>query len=370
MLVDTLTTRLNNVVYHEPNLEVCAPSVEARTGEIAPSLEICGYSASKAYLNTPRLQFTCKAKRLPTGETVSIETVKFSVPKVLERDEPGVNLNANDIRAALAAVGEELAENGIYAEPLESSLWRVDTTADIQTNEPFLAYSPIFESMHCHHFSDAKLGTTFRLGGKEKQFCIYDKIAEYKMRGEDTSRMPANVARFEYRMLKAHACRSAGFSNVAALLENYEQLRAQTLEAWNHVLERKELGKSAEAVSAFMQLAKRNEAENRITTHSDAMREVGHTRTQNSEARHSATQNSEAEHNGTKWIANAERALGLRYLLENGVTPSAYYQQLLELGASRKAASAHRKDMTAVQLAADNINLYDELKVKLNDAFT
>ncbi len=346
MLVDTITMRLNSVAYHDPNLTTQAPSVDVRTGNIAPSVEICGYRTSKAYLNTPHLQFTCKAKRLPTGDVIPLEAVKLSVPKVLERDAPCVNLDTDDVRDALAIVRDELAENGIHTDPFESTLWRVDSTADILTNYPFIAYSPIFVSMHYRNYHDANFGTTFRIGGKDKQWCIYDKIAEYRMRGVDTSQMPANVARFEYRILKAKACRKAGFGDVATLLENYDALRAQTLDAWKFVLERKELGKSVEAVSSFMQLAK------------------------HSEARHSATQNSEAEHNGTKWIANAERALGLRYLLENGVTPSAYYQQLLELGASRKAASAHRKDMIAVQLAADNINLYDELKVKLNDAFT
>ncbi|HRS68493.1 MAG TPA: hypothetical protein P5564_07775, partial [Paludibacteraceae bacterium] len=88
------------------------------------------------------------------------------------------------------------------------------------------------------------------------------------------------------------------------------------------------------------------------------------------EAGRSGTQSSIAENSGTKWIANAERALGLHYLLENGVTPNAYYKLLLELGASRKAASEHRKEMLAMQLVADGVNLYDELKVKLNDAFT
>ena len=350
MLVDTLTIRFNDVVYHEPNLTTQAPSVDVRTGEVAPSLEICGYNASKAFLNTPHLQFTSKAKRLPTGDVIPLEAVKFSVPKVLERDEPCVNLDADDVRGALLIVRDELENNGIFADPLDGSLWRVDATADVQTNAPFVAYTPIFESMHCARFHDANFGTTFRIGGKEKQFCIYNKIAEYKMRGVDVTRMPENVARFEYRMLKAHACRKAGFGDVTALLENYDELRAQTLEAWNYVLERKELSKSAEAFSAFMQLA----------THNDAM----------CEAERSGTQSSIAENSGTKWIANDERALGLHYLLENGVTPNAYYKLLLELGASRKAASEHRKEMFAMQLVADDVNLYDELKVKLNDAFT
>ena len=348
MLVDTLTIRFNDVVYHEPNLTTQAPSVDVRTGEVAPSLEICGYNASKAFLNTPHLQFTSKAKRLPTGDVIPLEAVKFSVPKVLERDEPCVNLDADDVRGALLIVRDELENNGIFAELLDGSLWRVDATADVQTNAPFVAYTPIFESMHCARFHDANFGTTFRIGGKEKQFCIYNKIAEFKMRGVDVTRMPENVARFEYRMLKAHACRKAGFGDVTALLENYDELRAQTLEAWNYVLERKELSKSAEAFSAFMQLA----------AHSGAMCEAGR----------SGTQSSIAENSGTKWLASAERALGLRYLLESGITPNVYYKLLLELGVSRQTASAHCSDMVAVQLANHNANLYEELKTKLHSA--
>ena len=139
MLVDTLTIRLNDVVYHEPNLTTQAPSVDVRTGEVAPSLEICGYNASKAFLNTPHLQFTSKAKRLPTGDVIPLEAVKFSVPKVLERDEPCVNLDADDVRGALLIVRDELENNGIFAELLDGSLWSVDATDDVKTKAPFLA---------------------------------------------------------------------------------------------------------------------------------------------------------------------------------------------------------------------------------------
>ena len=76
---------------------------------------------SKAFLNTPHLQFTSKAKRLPTGDVIPLEAVKFSVPKVLERDEPCVNLDADDVRGALLIVRDELENNGIFAELLDGS---------------------------------------------------------------------------------------------------------------------------------------------------------------------------------------------------------------------------------------------------------
>ena len=40
MLVDTLTIRLNDVVYHEPNLTTQAPSVDVRTGEVAGMIKV------------------------------------------------------------------------------------------------------------------------------------------------------------------------------------------------------------------------------------------------------------------------------------------------------------------------------------------
>lgn len=334
MLVDTLTLRLNNVRYDAPNLKTQSPSVDIRTGEIAPSIDIMGYRASKAYCNTDTFNYTCKAKQLPNGYVMPLEAVKFSVPKVLGMDVPGVNLDAFDVSDALGVVRDALRENGIYTDTFDAGLWRVDSTADVVTEYSFEAYSSVFENMQYHHFTDASFGSTFRLGGKTKQFCIYDKVGEYKARGMDVSHMPPNVMRFEYRTVKARALREAGFCDVTALLDNYDELRAQTLEAWYTALFR--IGDN-----------------------------ISHASPENCLQAFTIAQN-----DTTRWISHGERILGLRYLLENGYTPNGYYRYLVDSGISRPTAGKHRDDMIGMQFTHDTFALYDELKCKLTEAFT
>jgi len=334
MLVDTLTLRLNSVTYDTPNLKTQSPSVDMRTGEIAPSVDIMGYRANKAFLNTDTFNYTCKAKQLPNGQVMPLEAVKFSVPKVLGVDVPGVNLDAFDISDALALVRDALHENGICTDTFDAGLWRVDSTADVITEYPFGAYSSVFENMQYHHFTDASIGSTYRLGGKTKQFCIYDKVSEYEARGIDVSHMPHNVMRFEYRTVKARALREAGFRDVSALLDKYDTLRAQTLEAWYTALFR--VGDNISHASP----------ENCLQAFEIAQSDT------------------------SRWISNGERYLGLLYLLENGYTPNGYKSFLLDSGVSRQTAIKHRDDMIAMQFTHDTFALYDELKDKLTEALS
>jgi len=334
MFIDTVTLRLNNVRYDTPNLKTVSPGVDMRTGEISPSVNIIGYRASKAYLNTDTFNYTCKAKQLPNGQVMPLEAVKFSVPKVLGMDIPGVSLDAFDISDALGVVRDELRENGIHTDTFDAGLWRVDSTVDVITEYPYEAYSSVFENMQYHHFTDANFGSTYRLDGKTKEYCIYDKIAEYQKRGVDTSDMPSNVMRFEYRNTKARACRDAGFGDVTDLLDKYDELRAQTLEAWYRALFR--MGDDISHASP----------ENCLQAFEIAQSDT------------------------SRWISHGERLLGLRYLLENGYTPGGYYRYLVDMGISRQTSAKHRDDMIAMQFTHDTMALYDELKCKLTDAFT
>lgn len=333
MLVDTVTLRLKNVKYDAPNLKTQSPGVDIRSGEVAPFVDICGHRVNKAYLNTDKFQFTCKAKQLPNGEALPVASVKLSVPKVLGKDAPGVKLDAFDVSDALCIIRESLGENGIYTDTLDAGIWRVDSTVDVISAYPFEAYSPIFENMCYHHFTDASFGSTYRLGGKTKQFCIYDKVAEYKNRGEDTSGMPDNVLRFEYRTLKGRSCRDAGFGDVTALLDKYDVLRARTQEAWDKALFWMDASVLRASPGKYLEVLE------------------------------------EAQGESARWVSRAIKELGYRHLIENGCSPPAFYRYLIACGVSRPTAVKHRKGMIAMQFEQDILALYDELKCKVAEAF-
>jgi hypothetical protein len=334
MLTDTLVLGLNQVTYDSPNLKTIPPGVDMQTGEMGVSADIGGHRVSKAFLNADTFQFDAKAKAGFNGAPMMIESVKFSVPKVLGMDVAGVSLGVADVRTALEIIRDELRENGISVNPFDARLWRVDSTVDILTAHPFQAYASVFECFQYRNSSHVDFGTTYRVGNESVVFCIYDKITELQNHGVDTSEMPESVMRFEFRTKKARALRRLGMSTVNDLLTNYDAQMARTRQAWQKALFRIEdtTGtKSPENVLELLEMA---------------------------------------QNGSVRWVSKAEQLMGKKYMLENGIKPGAYYRYLLESGVSRQTASKYRDELIEMELFESNaLPLYEELFGKVIDAF-
>lgn len=234
-MLDTLKLMLNDYeISGESSLRVQPGAYEVATGE---KLEFPLFSTSshtfygsKAYLNSENWNLTLKP--LPAGNRATGAFLQFSVPK----NHYGNNYYStgeHGTRAVFEKVEKELQEQGIRTNLLDSSLSRVDTFKNIEPVEPFENYAPVFKLLNAKRTQKREYGTTYLLSNTQQEFCIYDKLAEMKMRNEDTSEFPETM-RFEHRALKKEKVSSLyGFSQAGELFRGgYEVIREKQREHW------------------------------------------------------------------------------------------------------------------------------------------
>jgi len=234
-MLDTLKLMLNDFeISGESSLRVQPGSFEVATGE---KLEFPLFSAgshvyygSKAYLNSPLWNLTLKP--LPGGNRATGAFLQFSVPK----NHYGNNYfstGEHGTQAVFEKVEKELKEQGIRTNLLESSLSRIDTFKNIEPEEPFENYSGLFKLLNAKRTQKREYGTTFLLSNTQQEFCIYDKLAEMRMRNEETSDFPETM-RFEHRALNKQKVSSLyGFSQAGELFKGgYAVIREKQRENW------------------------------------------------------------------------------------------------------------------------------------------
>jgi hypothetical protein len=327
MLIDTLALGLEQVRYDNPNIEIESPRVNMLTGEISPYIDIGGVRVRKAYANLDNVHFTSKAKRISSGSTIQVQHVQFSAPKILGLDGVYVShLSRDDIADALGVVRDALADNGIYTDTFDARVWRLDIACDVATSYPFDGYGVIFDAMHYRNFSDVNLGSTYRVGGKGSQWCVYDKRAECSARGLDVTNLPEHLMRFEYRLLKRYTIRDAGYSDVTSLLDGYDTLPEMVSNAWDKVLfDKGDIG----------------------YVWCDTWLE---------------TLVNASEGGSTRWLDKAIKQLGFIMLKGEGVEPDNFQRALLAHGLSHVTAKKYADALRCANLSSEGGSLLAELR--------
>jgi len=335
MLIDTLVLGLERVEYRDANVELEPPKVNVRTGELSPYIDIQGYHTRKAYANLDNVYFTSKAKRIPSGNTIQVQHVQFSIPKVLGLDGSYVShLSYDDIRDGLSLVHDVLSDNGIFTDTFDARLWRLDVACDIATTYPFDGYGSIFDVMNYRNYADANLGSTYRTGGKGAQWCIYDKRSECKARGLDVSGLPDNLMRFEYRMLRRYTITGAGYSDVTSLLDGYDNLSGVVRDAWDKVL---------------------FDAGDNVYDISDTWLD---------------TLLNGSEGGSTRWVDKAIKQLGFILLKSEGVSADNLKRALIARGVSDKTSKKYADALRDANLSCEGGSLLAELKDKITAQLT
>jgi hypothetical protein len=185
------------------------------------------YWGNKIYHNFPFFAMDIRA----LGNVPRL-SVKLSVPKYYNRGENYRGINAETTKEVFRAVEKELAEFGILTNFNEMKLSRVDTATNIDTDEKFFKYAPIFSALNCVRKHKQQYHNGYLYLNGVSQICIYDKIQEMKDNPDtkkkkiDVSMFPENVIRFENRLISRKKIESVfGFDNLKGLLSYYDNLQ-------------------------------------------------------------------------------------------------------------------------------------------------
>lgn len=243
MTLDTVHLQLTDYSIEGDNSLTVQPSPYiASTGEKVSEFHLFNdnsgreYRGAKAYLNVPdRFQLTL-APFTKSQAGVSC-FVQFSVPKV-HYGNNFYSVGEEGSQAVFSTIEQELWQSGVHTDISEASLCRVDTFKNIEPEEPFASYAPIFNLLKMRRGVDRAYPEGFLLKNTQQQFCVYDKIAEMQKRRVEVSHYPAQAMRFEHRcMNKAKVEKVFGFSSVSALFSGgYQAVKEKQIEQWQNNL--------------------------------------------------------------------------------------------------------------------------------------
>lgn len=134
--------------------------------------------------------------------------VRFSLPKVYHNGNNAFPVGIGGAEAVFNAVNEHLESVGIHTDLRQGYLSRVDIFGNLFTDYSFETYSRLFDLLSAKRMRKVDYGTTYNYSNTQRELDVYDKVNELNSRGIDTSDLPKNVMRIEYRMLKARKCKN------------------------------------------------------------------------------------------------------------------------------------------------------------------
>lgn len=185
---------------------------------------------SKAFLNTDRFHLDIKPFTFQKNKMVCF--VHFSVPKVYSGNNY-YSVGEEGTEAVFQLVENELKNYGFYTNLQNAYFSRLDTFKNIEPEEPFETYSPLFQLLKAERKLKRSFGTTFMVSNTQQEFMVYDKLQEMQNRKLETAGFPETM-RFEHRLLSKDKINAVlGFSQVADLFHGgYAVIKDKRKDSW------------------------------------------------------------------------------------------------------------------------------------------
>jgi len=229
-MIDTLAVFIQDFTVKPDSKIVIQPSPYILgSGELTsdrPLIESEGVSVggSKAYLNTERFNLTVFDK-----ESASLH---FSLPKVLAGDNYKP-LSKKEAEQSINTVSKDLWESGFHTDINKSSITRIDTFRNVITEESYPQYADLFRILRGRRMERREYEGGFLWENTQRALCVYNKIAEMKVKKVDTGNYPINTMRFEHRLLKKRkVAKVLGFSAAGEIADNWQVIKDKTRQAW------------------------------------------------------------------------------------------------------------------------------------------
>lgn len=225
-MIDTLQLELQNwEVRDRSKLQLQPAAVSLESGEAIGEfpLWVDGggelVEGAKAYFNDDVMNVSIQSKH-----RISRCFVKFSLPKVLRGDNFS-GLNRAEAGSALDSVASRLEEVGVLSDMDGARLSRVDLFRNIESDEGYSSYYPLFSLLEGSRLNKRDYGTTYLWRNGVRELTVYDKIAERAIRGKGSTGLPENVLRFEARFFKHRkVLSSVGMDTVRDLRQGFDAL--------------------------------------------------------------------------------------------------------------------------------------------------
>ncbi len=201
-MIDTLNLALDDFqVDSHPNLRVQPHPYQADTGVSARSRALWiaadGCPVEGVEAKYIAQHFTVTLKPPHPGAVVGCY-VQLSLPKFYLGNNL-MSIGLLESQEVMRVLEGELCKIGVHTSLKTAQLARLDLFRNIQTDEPFTAYNPLFRLILARRRSRREWTTTFLWQNTQQETVIYDKGAERQQRGYDVTSCPTNTMRCEHR---------------------------------------------------------------------------------------------------------------------------------------------------------------------------
>lgn len=236
-MLDTTKLRLTNVTF-KPNCDIenkpATTNLRRQIEEAPPVLYVAGdvvVRARGAFHYDEEKRFFLDVLPRRYDSSIVDTTVHFSVPGVAN----GNNYHLTDVdgtHRVFKELQEWLNEIGVVADVLAAVPTRVDLTKNIEADENYRDYQPIYAAMTTGRLESHEYGTGYLWDNKSKtqEIAAYSKIEEMaakakkKRREFDASLFPENVQRLEWRNFGARIKAALKLERAEDILDGYGTL--------------------------------------------------------------------------------------------------------------------------------------------------
>jgi hypothetical protein len=230
-VIDTLKLLLSDYsIAPDAALSVQPSIVDIRSGQAVANYALWRSNGrtiegAKAFCNSEHFNLSISPSSHDPGAVSAL--VQFCIPKIVN----GNNYAPVSERAAAQSVKgieRELKEIGVKTNLRAAVVSRLDTFKNVEADEPFTSYQPVFQMLSGKRMPKRDYGTTFLWANTQQEICIYDKLEEMAMRKLNTKGFPPNTVRFEHRLMRAKKVQRAlgGIRTVGDLFDGYGVLQS------------------------------------------------------------------------------------------------------------------------------------------------
>jgi hypothetical protein len=151
--------------------------------------------------------------------------VNFSLARIASGSNNLKVVNQEEAWQTLLRLEHDLEQIGVITDISRALITRLDLFSDAATVRGYAGFMPLFDILRIPRRKRLTFPGYLAFKNGQRVDVFYDKVAQLRSKGVDTSDLPPNLIRFESRLMSAKAVRSIGVRTVAGWMRQWSRVQ-------------------------------------------------------------------------------------------------------------------------------------------------
>lgn len=151
--------------------------------------------------------------------------VNFSLARIASGRNNLKVVNQEEAWQALLRLEYDLEQIGVITDISRALITRLDLFSDATTVHGYADFKPLFDILRIPRRKRLTFPGYLAFKNGQRVDVFYNKVAQMRSKGVDTSDLPPNLVRFESRLMSAKAVRSLGVRTVAGWMRQWGRVQ-------------------------------------------------------------------------------------------------------------------------------------------------